>query len=151
MAHSGARKATQRGCVVQRAEGKRPGNFMLGFFPGLTLYIHPQLPMSQSKAETALHGCRPGSRHSLVPCPSPFLLAESNCPSLLSLPPASSTPLQHLLRAAQVLPTRKVPLERPKNLAKIKVCFHRKRFLKGKTLLWVTDTLKKKNKHGFNG
>lgn len=90
LAHSGARKATQRGCVSQRAEGKRPGNFMLGFFPVLTLCIHPQLPMGQSKAETAWCGCRPGSRHS--PCPvrvlfswqSPTVLPS--CPHLLPHP-----------------------------------------------------------------
>lgn len=103
---SGARKATQRGCVLQRAEGKKPGHLILGFFSGLTLYIHPQLPMSQGKVETAWHGCKPSSRHRLALCPSLLLQADSICPS--HLPSCTlSKQSQYLLWAVCVLPPRK--------------------------------------------
>lgn len=140
LAHSGARKATQQGCV-QRAEGKGPGNFMLGFFPGLTLYIHPQLPMSQSKAETAWRGCRPATGTAAHPArvlfswQSPAVLPS--CPPLLSPPhhpsscfkqPEYSLPERYLLRG----------LKTWQNLG---YAFTEKVFFKGKTLLWATDML----------
>lgn len=81
---------------LKKAEGKRPGHFIPGFFPGLTPYVHLQLPMSQGKVEAAWRGCKPGSRHWLAFCPSLFLRSGSVCPSHPPRP-AFSKQSQYLL------------------------------------------------------
>lgn len=105
--------------LLYRELKERPGPFLLGFFPGLMLYIHPQLPINPGEAQTARRACKSGGLSSVrvfLSWQIPFVLPTPH------LPPYPNSPIVAL--SSLHTPSHNVPLFI--NLVKIEARFHRK-------------------------